>query len=179
MQARLNLLQKIFKARNKSEVDSLVQFIGNNPKKFDDLVNIFLAEPYQISQRASRVLTFCAERHPKLVKPYLKKLISNLDKNPIHNAAKRNTIRLLQFVDIPKKLQGRAAAICFQYLDNTGEPIAVRVFSMTVLANIASDKPELKNELLLLLEKHLPYGSAGFVSRAGKIIKKLKPLNLV
>ncbi|GHN02752.1 hypothetical protein WSM22_42410 [Cytophagales bacterium WSM2-2] len=54
------------------------------------------------------------------------------------------------------------------------EPVAVRVFSMTVLGNLAVKVPELRNELIPLIEDQMPYVSAGFVSRGRKVLKQLK-----
>jgi hypothetical protein len=81
---------------------------------------------------------------------------------------------MLQFIDIPKKHQGVIADICFKSLIDKKEPIAIRVFSMTVIANLAAKIPELKNELIPIIEEQLPYASAGFVSRGKKVLKELK-----
>jgi len=169
----LNLRHELLKITNKAQVLRIIKYIGNDATKFNDLVKLFLNGPYRLAQRASWPLTVCVEKNPELAKPYLKLLLQNLKKEPLHNAVKRNTVRLLQYVVIPGKLQGLAVDLCFQYLIDPKEPIAVRVFSMTVLANIAEDKPDLKRELLLVLEDQLPYGSAGFISRARRTIKKL------
>jgi hypothetical protein len=104
----------------------------------------------------------------------LRKLISHLKKPDLRNAVKRNTIRLLQFISVPKPLEGVISQICFDFLQNRKEPIAVRVFSMTVLANLVEKQPGLKSELRIIIEDELPYGSAGFLSRGKKILKKLK-----
>jgi hypothetical protein len=79
---------------------------------------------------------------------------------------------MLQFIEIPKSLHGEVANTCFDYLHDRKEAIAVRAFSMTVLANIAKTSPDLKRELILLLEDILPYGSAGLVSRARNTLKQ-------
>ncbi len=81
---------------------------------------------------------------------------------------------MLQFIPIPKSSQGQVASLCFKFLNDPKQPIAVRVFSMTVLANLAREVPELQRELRILIEDQLPYGSAGFVSRGRSILKKLK-----
>jgi hypothetical protein len=104
----------------------------------------------------------------------LKALIRNLKRPGLHDAVKRNTIRILQFIPIPRSLQGHATAICFDLFKNPKEPVAVRVFSMSVLGRIAEDQPELKGELKLLIEDQLPFGSAGFISRARKVLKQLQ-----
>jgi hypothetical protein len=44
----------------------------------------------------------------------------------------------------------------------------------TVLANLVEKQPGLKSELRIIIEDELPYGSAGFLSRGKKILKKLK-----
>ena len=68
---------------------------------------------------------------------------------------------------------GEAADICFGYLVDHKETIAVRVFAMTVLGNICRREPDLGIELRLVIEEELPYASAGFKSRAKKILAEL------
>ena len=48
---------------------------------------------------------------------------------------------------------------------------------MTVLSNIACQFPELKDELIMTIEEHMPFGSAGFVSRGRKVLNRLNKLN--
>jgi len=83
-------------------------------------------------------------------------------------------MRLLQFVEIPKRLQALTLETCFQFFLDKKEPIAVRVFSMTVLSKLARKLPDLKNELVPLIEDQMPYASAGFISRGRKVLKELK-----
>jgi hypothetical protein len=46
---------------------------------------------------------------------------------------------------------------------------------MSVLGDIAKKEPALEKELKLIIEEQFPYGSAGFRSRAKKILKSMKP----
>ena len=113
------------------------------------------------------------KKHPELIKPHLKKIIYNLKAPGIHDAVKRNTVRFLQFIEIPKSLHGITLDICFGFLQDKKEPIAIKVFSMTVVANLVKIYPELKGELMAIIEDQMPYGSAGYVSRGKKILKQL------
>ncbi len=169
----MNLIKLILSAHSKAMKDKVVKYVGRNPVRFKELVSIFLTGPYRVTQRAAWPLSYCVQKHPALIKPHLKTVLNYLGKPGIHDSVKRNTIRLLQGIDIPKSLQGKAANICFEYLSNPKEPIAVRVFSMTVLANMAKENPELKNEIIPIIEDQLPYGSAGFRSRGMKVLKAL------
>jgi hypothetical protein len=137
------------------------------------LVDIFLKGPYRVTQRAAWPLSKCVEKHPRLIIPHLKQILDLVQKRGIHDAVKRNTIRLLQFIDIPKRYHGRIAGICFTFLRNRREPVAIRVFAMTVLADIGTYNPELKPELRIILEDELPYGSPAFTSRARRVLKRL------
>ncbi len=170
----MNLLKEILHEHSRAQMLKIVKYVGSDAKRFVELVQVFLTGPYRATQRAAWPLSNCVELHPELVKPHLKKLITFLAKAGEHDAVKRNILRFLQFVSIPKSLQGKTADLCFQFLENTKEPTAVRVFAMTVLANLAKENPELKNEIIPVIEDQMPYGSAGFVSRGKKVFKELK-----
>ena len=64
--------------------------------------------------------------------------------------------------------------VCFRFLISPDEPIAVKVFAMTVAANICKHEPELKNELQLVIAEQMEKASAGFRARAKRIRKELK-----
>lgn len=150
-----------------------------DPSQFPLLMSYFLddaGEGYRLPQRAAAVVNEVCEQRPDFLAPYYEKIILNL-RNDVHDAVTRNTVRLLQFHDIPEDLLGEAADICFGLLQSAKEPIAIKVFSMTVLFNIVKRVPELKSELEYMIEEQMPYGSAGFVSRGRKILKALKAIN--
>ncbi len=170
----MNLLKTLQTDFNKATVDRIVNFIGNDASKFKLLMKAFLDGPYRITQRAAWPLSYCVEAHPELIKPHLKAVIHNLQKPDTSESVKRNTLRLLQFVDIPKRLHGSTITICFSIMENKKEPIAVKVFAMTVLANVCKGYPEIRNEVITIIEDQMPYGSAGFVARGKRILKGLK-----
>jgi hypothetical protein len=113
------------------------------------------------------------EEHPELITPHLKKILDFVVKLDVHAAVKRNTMRLLQFIDIPKNIHGRVAEIGFNFLNDKKEGIALQVFAMIVLGKIVQHEPELANELRIIIEDRLPYATAGFRSRARKVLKAL------
>jgi hypothetical protein len=170
----MNWTSQILKEHSKKQKDKIVKQVGNDPKKFAQLLEVFIKGPYRITQRASWPLSYCIEEHPELLQPHWKQILAFANKPGIHDAVKRNTLRMLQFVRIPKAHQGVAADLCFKLLADVKEPVAIRVFAMSVLANIAKEVPELKNEIIPLIEDQLPYASAAFRSRGKKVLKELK-----
>ncbi|OJJ19168.1 hypothetical protein BKI52_20360 [marine bacterium AO1-C] len=169
----MNIKDNLIQISSKENAESIAQYVGADPDRFAELMALFLGDEYRLTQRAAWVLSKSVDRHPQLLLPYLEKVIYNLQED-VPVAVKRNTVRILQDVDIPEDLMGPLADVCFQFLESGEEPIAVKVFSMTILFNITKKEPDLKNELRLLIEAQLPYGSAGFKSRAKKILPHLQ-----
>lgn len=169
----MDIRRTLEKEHSRKIVGKIVDYVGNNPGRFKALVDVFLTGPFRITQRAAWPMTYCVESHPELLRPHFKVILNTLKKPGIHDAVKRNTVRMLQFIDIPKQFEGRIADLCFGYLCNRKEPVAIRVFSMTVLAGIAEKNPELKKELKMIIEDELPYSSAAFKSRGLKLLKQL------
>ena len=171
----MNLRQAILKDYSKKHALQLAEYIGENTKRFDELMQLFFNGTHQITQRSAWVVGICYDKNPSLITPYLKELVMNL-RNEVHDAVKRNSVRILQNVDLPEELLGETADVCFHLLSSRVEPVAVKVFSMTVLLNIVKKVPELKNELKIVIEDQLPYGSAGFLSRGKKTLKALEKI---
>lgn len=166
----MDLKKALLQEHSKAQTKKIVEFVGEHPGRFEKLVDVFLEGPFRVTQRAAWPLSYCVEHHPALIVPHLKRILDHLKKPGIHDAVKRNTIRLLQFTDIPKRFQAQVAHYCFQYLQDRKEPVAVRVFSMTVILQIAKNHPELKKELAMIIEDNLPYASAAFISRGRKVL---------
>ncbi len=171
-------LMKILEKENSKTMCTLVlDWVGTNPARFGQLVTLLLKGKPVIMQRASWPLSLCVEAHPILAQPHLKVLVHNLRRPNLHDAVRRSTMRLLQYVAIPKSLQGEVTNRCFTYLTDQRETIGVKVFSMTVLSVLSKQLPDLGRELRMILEDQLPYASPGYASRARKTLTQLSRLS--
>lgn len=169
----MDIRKILSKEHSKFQTLQIVDYVGVSKERFKQLINIYLAGPYRITQRAAWPLSYCVERHPELIVPHLKVVLDFLEKPGTHVAVRRNTIRLLQYIEIPRRFHARLINLCFAYLTSKKEPVAVKVFSMSVLAHLAKESPEIRKELKIIIEDQLPYGSAGFKSRAKKVLKEI------
>lgn len=171
----MDIKNELLLENSKAQWLKVYSYILDHPEKFEELIGFLLSNNYRLAQRASPVVGHLAEHNVAFIVPYLGKLINNLNGH-IHDAVKRNTIRMFQFVDFPEELLGEVADKCFKYLDSEREPVAVRVCSMTVLCNIVCKVPGLKDELTMMIEDHLPYGSAAYKAKAKEVLAKLRKL---
>jgi hypothetical protein len=170
----MNLVAELQKKHTLAIKNRIIRYIGTDKKRFDELVKIFLGDNYRLTQWAGWPLSDIVKKHPEMITPYLRPMLKGVDRPKMHEAVKRNVMRLLQFIDIPRNLAGLAFDKAFNLFSDTGEPIAIRVFAMQVMADVAMKEPELKNEVILAIEGGLPYGSPAYRSRAKRILKMLK-----
>ena len=168
----MDLLQLLTDEHSKKQTDRIVAYIGPDKKRFAGLIRLFFSGEYRITQRAAWPLSYCVRRHPELIVPYFRQLLDNLDRKDIHVAVIRNTVRLLQDVDIPKRFQGRVMNTCFEFIQAPETPIAVKAFALTVLSNLSADYPEIRGELKLIIEDQWEQATPAFRSRAKAILRR-------
>lgn len=169
----MKLRDQILKEHSKANCDIIVNWVGDSQQRFDELFDLFLNDEYRVVQRAGWPLSYAVSAHPKFIQKHFSRLLKNLQKPGLHNAVRRNTVRLLQDVTIPQKFQGQVMDLCFEYINSPTEAIAVKAFALTVLDNLSQQYPEIKPELRTIIEDRWDYETAAFRSRAKKILKKL------
>ncbi len=172
----MKLRETILKEHSKANCMRIVKWVGNSRQKFDELFHLFLNDEYRVVQRAAWPVSYCVEKHPEFILKHFDRLLKNLEKPNLHDAVKRNTVRLLQYVDIPGKYHGRVMDICFRFISTPTEAAAVKAFSITVLQNLVKQYPEIINEIKLIIEERWDYEPVAFKTRARKLLKEIQDL---
>lgn len=173
----MNLKEAILEEHSRRQSLKIARWIGNDKKRFSLLLDLFLHDEYRVVQRSAWIISYVAEKHPKLIEENIHALVNRLYDKDIHVAVKRNVIRVLQFIPVPKNLHAKVINLCFKYLSDPGETVAVRCFSMTVLLNMAKQYPEIKYELEAVIKSHLKDATGGLKVRARNILKDLKKID--
>lgn len=165
------ILEKLQLSQTAATTKALAEFVGDDPERLAALVRIFLKEHYRLAQRAAGVMVAIAIKRPNVFDPHLGKLIGASIKEDAPPVIRRNVVRLLQEIDVPKRLRATAFSHCVELVDDPAAETAVRAFAMTAAARIGRTEPALFNELVLVVEKNLPYEtSPSYRRRAAKII---------
>ena len=146
--------------------------VGSDQKKFDELFDLFMTGNGVIAQRAAWALSYSVIAHPQLISKHFGKLLKKLKEPGIHDAVKRNAIRLMEEITIPIKFHGDVMNLCFDYITDPKEKPAIKAFSLTVLHHLSHQYPDIKQELKLIIETQWENESAAFRSRAKKILKE-------
>ena len=169
----MNLREIILAEHSKTNCNRIVKWIGTDQHRFDELFKLFLHDEYRVVQRAAWPLSNAVIAHPLFIQKHFSKLFRNLQKPGLHGSVKRNSIRLLQYVTIPEKFHGEIMNLCFDYISDHHEAVAVKAFSLTVLHNLSKQYPEIGQELKTIIEDRWDVETAAFRSRAKKILKDL------
>jgi len=114
-----------------------------------------------------------ARQKPALIKPYIKDLVAQLSRTDVHNAVIRNSVRILEAIEIPEKLHGDVMNACFGFIEKASTPAAIKAFSLTTLSNLSNYYPEIKQELKLIIEERWNIETPAFKARAKKILKTI------
>jgi hypothetical protein len=169
----MHLRKTILAEHSKAQTEKIIRWVGSSQQRFDELFDLFLHDEYRVTQRAAWPLGYCARKYPSLINRHFGKLIKNLQKKDLPDAVKRNTVRLLQDMNIPRRYHGDILNTCFAFIASNEEPVAVKAFSLRILENLLPLYPDIRNELKLVIEERWEHETAAFHSRARRIIKKL------
>ncbi len=162
---------------SKETIHSIASFLVEHPENLNSYLQLIETGEPGISQRAAWALGHAGEMDKALLIPYLPTLIRLLEK-PRHDSVARNIYRVMQYVNIPEDFEGIIYDLCIRDLLDPKQPIAVKCFGMTTAFNICKKHEELQPELKLVIEENLENASAGYKSRARKILPKLKSAEL-
>jgi len=169
----MNLEKEILKKQSRLQCKKIIKWTGSSTLRFRQLIELFFKGDYRLTQHAAWPMSYCIQNHPALAKPYFKKFLDRLTDSHAHPAVRRNIVRLLQFVEIPERYHGKLMDLCFQFISNPEEAIAVKAFSLAILSNLSDLYPEILPEIKVIIEARWETESPAFKSRAKKILNKV------
>jgi len=169
----VDLQQLILSDHSKATRNAIIAWVGDDVQRVAQLIDCMYSDNMRLSQRAAWPVGILGEVKQHLIEPHLPKMIEELGKPQKHNSIYRNTLRVLQFIDIPEAHLGSVINHCARFLEDPKAAIAFKAFAMTVFYNATKKHPELGQELKQLIELNMPYASSGVKSRGRKILNKL------
>lgn len=152
--------------------DIMVADIGNDQEKFDEMMVLALQDVYPLSMRAARVIELCMPRRINLFKSHINKIIRLLPSVKV-DGLKRSFLKI--FADSPiymdEELSGQLVDLAFNYLGDQKQAISVRAYSIDILVRFVRIYPEMKPELIAILESMILDASVGLKTKCRKTIK--------
>ncbi|MDB5245814.1 MAG: hypothetical protein JWQ40_208 [Segetibacter sp.] len=166
----MNVREEILKEHSLQHALKIAGYPCSSAENFDELMKCFLCNEYRVAQRSASSVAHCGKRNSALLKPYIKDLVAQLSGKDVHNAVIRNSVRILQDLEIPEEHHGEIINVCFGFIENPATPIAIKALSVTRLANMCKLYPEIKQALKVIIEDRMDFETPAFKSRAKKIL---------
>ena len=163
---------------SKDLIIKVTKFVIENPKYFDEVYNLALAEIPKFSPRAARIIEYFYVAAPEEVESYIPDIIRKLPKIK-SEGVRRGLCKIFTTHDlksIDEELLGLLVNTCFEFLNSSKEAIAVKCYSMIIIEKVIEFEPDLQSEYILSLENQLPFFSKGLKNRVRKmtIVNPLK-----
>ena len=166
----MNIYEELQKEHSLAQAKKIAAYATLSSKNFAELMDFFLTREYRISQRAAWSLSHAAQHKPALVAPYLETLVNQLHRKDVHNAVIRNSLRILQYMEVPVTQHGDLMNACFDFIQSPVAPAAFKAFSLTILEKLCKHYPEIKQELQLIIKGRWEMETPAFRARGKKML---------
>lgn len=161
------------KAYSRKRILEVSEYACISAKNFNELMKCFLANDYRLAQRAAWSVSWAARKKPEIIKPHIKPLVAQLERTDVHPAVIRNSVRVLEAIEIPEVFHGDVMNACFRFIETPSTPVAIKAFSLTTLFNLSKIYPGINQELKTIIEDRMDNETAAFKSRGKKILKEI------
>ena len=153
---------------------SIFNEIKKQPERyFEEILAIYLEGGSKGEWRAGNILYQFLKKNDVRIIPHLDQLIEKLQSSD--KSVKRETLRILFKFSFTDEQEGRIFDYCTSLWLTIDLPPGARFYALKHLSLIAKKYPELKQEVLLLLdENYIEPLSPGVKHSVKKLIKELK-----
>ena len=164
----MNIYKELLKEHSLQQAKKIATYATLSAENFAELMECYLTSEYRVSQRAAWSLSHAAQQKPALIAPYLETLVKQLYRKDVHNSVIRNSLRILQYMEVPDALHGDLMNACFDFIQSPVAPAAFKAFSLTILQKLCKHYPEIRLELQLIIKDRWEIESPALIARAKK-----------
>ena len=158
--------------RSKGKVKEILEYIGADADRLAELMDLVLGEDKALSIYSSWVLYHALDVEALDFTPYTDLCIGPMIR-PSHPMMERGLLKLFRVIDHwPEEQFSEIVDHMMATIMNTSSKIAAQALSMEALWKHLQPYPELIEELMIVIEEGMPYGSAGYKAKARKILKE-------
>ncbi len=162
--------EKLRNTRLVSSIIALAKQCDGDQKALMDLLQCIGDADSHIANRAAWTTSHLFDLSPKMFESKHHALLLSMLSNSVTGGIKRCIMQIWQTADLPDDLVPGIAEHALAYLENPKEDIAVRAFAISTLGNCMKTIPELKEEVLFLLEKEMPTASVAIHVRIKRLM---------
>lgn len=172
----MNIVSILERDSSRQVANEIVDYIGDSLSRFREVFYFSVNSDAPVNWRGIRALSIYADSNNEFVPSIFSDIVQNL-KTTTSSSVKRGLLRLLT-TNINRDIENEFSFLidlCYSCITSSTEDVAIKIYALQLLYQITEFEPELKNELLLVLEDTLHVEKkSSYQGRGNRILKKLR-----
>ena len=170
----MNFKEALSHDSRRTMIEAIADAVGTNKTYFTEVLDIAFMAKDMSSSRAARVLDRCCEINSELGNYFANDIALKL-MNISDGRTKRSLCKIMtRHLPENEDVLGYFVNFAFEQIISPSEPVALKVYAMQALFNISKQIPDIKNELITVIEEGIPKNSPAFAGRGKMLLKKMK-----
>lgn len=153
--------------------DFITSVAGNSAEAFSVIMRIAFTSKPPVSFRAAAVAERICRNYPDLIRPYTNQILLDYFRFN-HDGVKRGLLKALMKIELSEDQEGRMLDLGLTILGHPKEKIAAKAYALQILTAISEKYPDIRPELLMVLQTLEDNGSPGLKVACREMYKKLK-----
>ena len=149
--------------------------ILNSPHLVKGIVDLIInKEQYPISEYASWILAHVVKSNKNLLIPFQNELIDIILTENDNQTVLRNCTNIIQNMDFIEYKESQLIERYIDFIKNSNNKVALQMYSMQNLSKIVVKYPELKQELIAIVEMYYIERTVAYKAGVRNFIKAVK-----
>ena len=158
--------------RSIGRAEEVVADILQNPALFGEVFEGMLNDDPLVRMRSADALEKVSSKHPEYLQPFKNRLINEVSQIK-QQEVRWHVAQMFSYLEVSRVERDEMVKVLLSYLDTDRSKI-VKVFSMQTLADLAEKDELIRPKVVRKIEEILETGSPAIVSRAKKLLPRLK-----
>ncbi len=155
-------------------IDNVAANIYDNIDDFQTVFDLIFDEDKQIAWRAAWACEKIIQKFPEFIDLSKTEQITQLALTTKHNGLHRLSLSILCSLPVPNPINVDLLNSCFEWMTSEHQPIAVQALSLKLLVRFCKIEPDLKPELIAILENfEADYYTPGMIASRRNALKYL------
>jgi len=167
-----NLTISLGKDRSSENRQMWTNYLIKEQVELIHLTELLDAE-HPVGMRFTWLLGHILEENPEQIAPIVSYCFEHRNQWTFPGI-KRTLAKMLWLAGVPEEIEGLVVDELFKWILDPKIKVAVKVYGIDALYNMVVKYPDLKEELLIVIDDQLDKNSVAFRARAKKVLKALK-----
>lgn len=130
----------------------MILYLANNPKSFEEAIQLALTDKQPYSWRAAWLLWSCIEENDSRIKAHIRSIIDCMVKKS--DGHQRELLKILYLMEIDEEFEGILFDHCINIWEKINKKPSVRFNAFKMILKISRKHPELSQEIDFLMQDH-------------------------